>query len=75
MSDWLHDLPVGWLAVVVFGCAYLSAAVTYAVVVEFPTSVWVRARAFSAGMFRVRSLRRRRGSPDRIQRFPGAHPG
>jgi len=36
VSDWLHDLPVGWLAVVVFGCAYLNTAVTYAVVVEFP---------------------------------------
>jgi len=50
MSDWLHSLPVGWMAVVFFGCAYLSAAVIYAVVVEFPTSVWVRARAFSASM-------------------------
>ena len=38
------------MAVVFFGCAYLSAAVIYAVVVEFPTSVWVRARAFSASM-------------------------
>jgi hypothetical protein len=35
---------------VFFGCAYLSAAVIYAVVVEFPTSAWVRAREFSASM-------------------------
>src|SRR5262249_40256840 len=38
------------MAVVFFGCAYLSAIVIYAVVVEFPTGVWVRARAFSASM-------------------------
>ena len=50
MGDWLHNLPVGWMAVVFFGCAYLSAGVVYAVVVEFPTGVWVRARAFSASM-------------------------
>src|SRR6516165_9966699 len=50
MSDWLHNLPVGWMAAVFFGCAYLSAAVIYAVVVEFPTALWVRARAFSASM-------------------------
>jgi hypothetical protein len=50
LSNWLHNLPIGWMAVVFFGCAYLSAAVIYAVVVEFSTSVWVRARAFSEGM-------------------------
>jgi hypothetical protein len=38
------------MAVVFFGCAYLSVGVIYAVVVEFPTSVWVRTRAFSASM-------------------------
>ena len=38
------------MALVFFGCAYFSAAVIYAVVVEFPTSFWVRARAFSASM-------------------------
>src|SRR5215469_4034090 len=50
MSDWLHSLPIGWMAVVFFGGAYLSAAVIYAVVVEFPTTLRVRARAFSASM-------------------------
>ena len=50
MSDWLHALPVGWMALVFFGCAYLSAALIFAIVVEFPTSVWVRARAFSSSM-------------------------
>jgi len=38
------------MALVFFGCAYLSAAVVYAVVVEFPTTLWRRARAFSAAM-------------------------
>ena len=50
MNDWLHSLPVGWMAVLFFGSAYFSAAVIYAVVVEFPTTLWVRARAFSASM-------------------------
>jgi len=31
LNDWLHNLPVGWMAVVFFGAAYLSAAVIYAV--------------------------------------------
>ena len=50
LSDWLHGLPAGWMAVVFFGCAYLSAALIYAVVMECPTSMWVRARTFSASM-------------------------
>jgi len=50
LSDWLHSLSVGWMAVVFFGCAYLSSAAIYVVVVEFPTSFWVRVRAFSGAM-------------------------
>jgi len=50
LNDWLHNLPVGWMAALFFGSAYLSAAVIYAVVVEYPTGLWVRARAFSASM-------------------------
>ena len=50
MNDWLHNLSVGWMAAVFFGAAYLSAAVIYAVIVEFPNALWVRARAFSASM-------------------------
>jgi len=49
-SDWLHNLPVGWMAVLFFGCGYLTVAVIYVVVVEFPTDWLVRARAFAAGM-------------------------
>jgi hypothetical protein len=42
--------PVPWMAVLFFGCAYLTVAVIYAVVVEFPTSFLVRARTFAGGM-------------------------
>jgi hypothetical protein len=38
------------MALVFFGCAYLSTAVVYALVVEFPTAMWVRARGFSTSM-------------------------
>jgi hypothetical protein len=38
------------MALVFFGCAYLSAALIFAIVVEFPTGLWVRARAFSSSM-------------------------
>jgi hypothetical protein len=50
LSDWLHNLPVRWMAALFFGCGYLTVAVIYAVVVEFPTSLLVRARAFAPGM-------------------------
>ena len=32
MSDWLHDLPVVWMALVIFGFTYLVAAAIYSVV-------------------------------------------
>jgi hypothetical protein len=31
-SDWLHALPLAWMAMVVFGVTYLVAFVIYAVV-------------------------------------------
>jgi hypothetical protein len=36
MEGALSD-PVTWLAVLFFGCAYLTVAIIYALVVEFPT--------------------------------------
>ena len=51
MSDWLHNLPVVSMAVIVFGATYLVAAVIYAVVMVL--AVGERARSFkaiSAGM-------------------------
>src|SRR5262245_17712712 len=50
VNQWLHNLPVIWMAVVFFGSAYLSVAVIYAVVVEFPTILSMRGRSFSASM-------------------------
>ena len=46
MSDWLHNLPVLWMALVVFGVTYLIAASIYACVNAL--AVGERARAFKA---------------------------
>jgi hypothetical protein len=35
MSDWLHNLPVLWMALVVFGFTYLLSAAIYALVMPF----------------------------------------
>jgi hypothetical protein len=41
MSDWLHNLPIFWMTLVVFGFTYLMAAGIYGLVTT-------RARAFKA---------------------------
>ena len=46
MSDWLHNLPVPWMALVVFGLTYLMAAVIFTLVTAL--AVGERARAFKA---------------------------
>jgi hypothetical protein len=46
MSDWLHNLPVPWMALVVFGLTYLMAAVIFMLVTAL--AVGERARAFKA---------------------------
>jgi hypothetical protein len=46
MSDWLLNLPVLWMAVVVFAATYLLAAVVYWVVTRL--AVDERARAFKS---------------------------
>jgi hypothetical protein len=46
MSDWLHNLPVVGMALVIFGFTYLVAAALYAVVAIL--AVGERARAFKA---------------------------
>src|SRR5215468_10725344 len=51
MSNWLHNLPVVWMAIVVFGFTYVMAVVIYGVVMAL--AVGERARSFkivSAGM-------------------------
>lgn len=44
MSDWIHTLPVVWMAVVIFGGTYLGAAAIYSLVMAL--AVGERARAF-----------------------------
>jgi len=54
MSDWLHNLPVPWMALVVFGFTYLLAATLFAVVAKLATEE--RAKSFksiSPGMLPV----------------------
>jgi hypothetical protein len=46
MSDWLHNLPVVWMALVVFGATYVAAGLIYAAVTVL--SVGERARAYKA---------------------------
>jgi hypothetical protein len=46
MSDWFHDLPVPWMAFLIFGFTYLIAGMVYAVVSVL--TVGERARAFKA---------------------------
>jgi len=46
MSDWLHNLPVPWMALVVFGVTYAVAAAIYALVAAL--AVGERARSFKA---------------------------
>lgn len=46
MSDWLHNLPILWMALVIFGITYLVAAAIYLIVALL--AVGERARAFKA---------------------------
>ena len=46
MSDWLHNLPIYWMALVVFGFTYLLAAGIYGLVTALAKGE--RARAFKA---------------------------
>jgi hypothetical protein len=32
MNNWVHNLPITWMALVIFGVTYFVAATTYAVV-------------------------------------------
>ena len=51
MNDWLHDLPVIWMAFTVFGFTYLVAAAVYALVMVLAVGERVRSfKAISPGM-------------------------
>src|SRR5215472_14673614 len=46
MNDWVHDLPVVWMAMQFFGATYIVTAIIYAAVVALATGE--RARAFKS---------------------------
>jgi hypothetical protein len=46
MSDWLHNLPVAWMALLIFGATYLVAGGIYGVVMAL--AVGERARVFKS---------------------------
>ena len=46
MSDWLHNLPLFWMSLLVFGITYLVTAAIYALISVF--AVGERARSFKA---------------------------
>jgi len=46
MNDWLHNLPLVWMALLVFGLTYVVAAAIYALVSVL--SMGERARSFKA---------------------------
>jgi len=51
MSNWLHHLPVLWMAFVIFGAVYLIAAGIYGIVMVLATAERTRAfKAISPGM-------------------------
>jgi hypothetical protein len=49
LSEWLHNLGIGWLAAASFCFTYVIALVIYTVVV-LPAGMRTRARGFAAGM-------------------------
>ena len=51
MSDWLLNLPVPWMALIVFVITYLIAGGVYLVVTRLALTEWARAfKAVSPGM-------------------------
>jgi hypothetical protein len=54
MSDWIHNLPVPWMALVVFGFTFLLAACTFAIVSALATEQRAKSfKAISPGMLPV----------------------
>jgi hypothetical protein len=53
MSDWFLNLPIPWMALIIFAATYLIAACVYLVVVRLAVGDRARAfKAFSPGMLR-----------------------
>lgn len=54
MSDWLHNLPIPWMALVIFGFTYLLAALVFAGVASVSTKERTTAfKSISAGILPV----------------------
>jgi len=54
MSDWLHDLPVPWMALVVFGFTYLLTAVIHAGIAALAVGERIKSfKAISSSMLPV----------------------
>ena len=47
MNEWLHNLPVAWMAIVIFTIVYLAAGVIFAIVMLLGRGKW--ARVFKGG--------------------------
>lgn len=51
MNNWIHALPLGWMALVIFGATFLVAAAIYAIVMKLATEDRTRAfKGVSAGL-------------------------
>src|ERR1041385_8445001 len=51
MSDWLHELPVAWMAVIVFGGTFLITGAIYGTVMRLAVDGWGRSfKAVSPGL-------------------------
>jgi hypothetical protein len=51
MSDWLHNLPVPWMALVIFGFTYVLTALIYAIVAKLAAGGWGKSfKSISVGM-------------------------
>src|SRR5215468_10846063 len=46
MSDWLHELPTVWMAIIVFGCTFLITGAIYTTVIRLTAGG--RGRSFKA---------------------------
>lgn len=54
MSDWVHNLPVVWMALVIFGSTYLLALIIFAAVNALATGERAKSfKAISPGMLPV----------------------
>jgi len=51
MDEWFHDLPISWMALIIFGTAYLTAGGILAIVMRLAKRVGLRAfNSVSAGL-------------------------